>query len=69
MSGDYSSENGFAKAGCVLKNEKSEKKDPEAFIRNNQDKMHFGSFSYIYIHYIILLYVCRDIIAKTDLRN
>lgn len=32
------------KAGCVLKNEKSEKKDPEAFIRNNQDKMRFGSF-------------------------
>lgn len=49
LSGDYSSENGFAKAGGARKNEKSEKKDPEAFIRNNQDKMRFGSFSYIYI--------------------
>lgn len=54
------------KAGCVLKNEKSEKKDPEAFIRNNQDKMRFGSFSYIYITYIhyIILYVCRGLLRK-----
>lgn len=38
------------KACCVLKNEKSEKKGPKAFIRNNQDKMRFGPF-FIYMVY------------------
>lgn len=39
------------KAGCVLKNEKSEKKDPEAFIRKNSEKSaECGSF-FVYMVY------------------
>ncbi len=38
------------KACCVLKNEKSEKKDPEAFIRNSEKSAECGSF-FVYMVY------------------
>lgn len=53
------------KACCVLKNEKSEKKDPKAFIRNSE-KSASGLFHIYTLHNIICM---QGFIAEKDLRN